>query len=149
MKTKLLMSGILVATAALLPAATNELSTALQKGLFEEEANHNLSAAIQSYQSVITQLDEERNLAATAVFRLGECYRKQGKTNDAIAQFDRILRDFSDQPPLVTPSREKLAALGRAWKPVNATSLDAVGRLELDKQIAELRSLPKEKVRIE
>src|SRR5258707_4852534 len=112
MKTKLLMIGILVATTALLPAATNDLGTALQKGLFEEEANHNLSAAIQAYQSVVTQLDEDRNLAATAVFRLGECFRKQGKTNDAIAQYQRILRDFSDQPTLVAPSRAKLAPLG-------------------------------------
>ena len=101
-----------MATAALLPAATNDLSTSLQKGLFEEEANHNLGAAIQAYQAVVTQLDDARNLVATAVFRLGECYRKQGKTNDAIAQFERILRDFSDQSTLVTPSREKLAALG-------------------------------------
>ena len=48
-------------------AATNDLSTMLQKGLFEEEANHNLSAAIQAYQSVVSQLDEDRKLAATAV----------------------------------------------------------------------------------
>jgi len=111
MKTKLLMAGLLVATTALLPAATNDLSTALQKGLFEEEANHNLSAAIQAYQSVVNQLDEARNLAATAVFRLGECYRKLGKTNEAVTQYERILRDFSDQPTVVAPSREKLAGL--------------------------------------
>ena len=94
--------------------ATNDLSTALQKGLFEEEANHNLGAAIQAYQSVVNQLDEDRKLAATAVFRLGECYRKQGKTNDAVAQYERVLRDFSDQGTLVTLSRENLTGLGSA-----------------------------------
>ena len=64
-------------------AGTNEVSGLLQRGLFEEEANHNLDAAIQAYQSVITQTDKDHQFAATAIFRLGECYRKQGKTNEA------------------------------------------------------------------
>ena len=95
-------------------AATNDLTTAIQRGLFEEEANQNLGAAIQAYQSVASQFDKDRKLAATAIFRLGECYRKQGNTNDAAAQYERILREFSDQPTLVTLSRQNLAALGSA-----------------------------------
>src|SRR5436190_1041962 len=43
--------------------ATNDLTSALQKGLFEEEANHNLDAAIQAYQAVIKQFDRDRKLA--------------------------------------------------------------------------------------
>ena len=92
-------------------AATNDLTSALQRGLFEEEANQNLGAAIQAYQTVASQFDKDRKLAATAIFRLGECYRKQGNTNDAATHYDRILRDFSDQPTLVTLSRQNLAAL--------------------------------------
>ena len=68
-------------------SAADNLSEALQKGLLEEEANHDLNAAIQAYQSVIDQFGDQRKIAATAVFRLGECYRKQGKTNEANAQF--------------------------------------------------------------
>src|SRR5437899_46667 len=48
--------------------ASTNLSTTLQQALFEEEANHNLTAAIQAYQSLITQFDQDRKLAATAVF---------------------------------------------------------------------------------
>ena len=61
MKTKsLTLAGILFfATATLALAATNDLTTALQKGLFEEEANHNLDAAIAAYQSVATQFDKD------------------------------------------------------------------------------------------
>src|SRR5882762_6023769 len=80
--------------------ATNDVSGLLRKGLFEEEANHNLDAAIRAYESVVTQTEKNRQFAATAVFRLGECYRKQGKTNEANAQYQKILRDFSDQPEL-------------------------------------------------
>src|SRR5688572_20169318 len=103
MKMKLftLIAAVLFATAALAPAATNDLSSALQRGLFEEEANHNLDAAIAAYQSVATQFDKDRKLAATAIFRLGEVYRKQGKTNEANAQYERVVREFADQQTLV------------------------------------------------
>src|SRR5579864_2230602 len=93
-------------------AATDDLSTTLSKGLFEEEANHNLGAAIKMYQSVIDRFDTDRKLAATAVFRLGECYRKQGNTNEALVQFERVLRDFPGQVPLISLSRQYLASLG-------------------------------------
>lgn len=110
--------------------ATDEATTALQKGLFEEEANHDLTAAIRAYQGVIKQFDRDRKLAATAVFRLGECYRKQGQTNDANAQYERIIRDFSDQSALVTLSRSYLAVSGHAAVsetsgPASATSEEA------------------------
>src|ERR1035441_10726136 len=102
-------------------AATNDVTTALQRGLFEEEANQNLGAAIQAYQTVANQFDKDRKLAATAIFRLGECYRKQGNTNDAATQYERILREFSDQPTLVTLSRQSLTGMGSA-PPVSANS---------------------------
>ena len=82
------------------PGADN-LTNVLQNALFEEEANHNLSAAVQAYQTIIARSDEQRKLAATAVFRLAECYRKLGQTNEANVQYRRVLRDFSDQTSLV------------------------------------------------
>jgi ankyrin repeat protein len=93
-------------------AVTNDLTTLLQRGLFEEEANRNLDAAITSYESLAKQFDKDRQIAATAVFRLGECYRKLGKTNEAVVQYERILRDFSDQQTLATLSRQNLAGMG-------------------------------------
>ncbi|MBU6401992.1 MAG: ankyrin repeat domain-containing protein, partial [Verrucomicrobia bacterium] len=107
MKTKLLV--LIVAFVVVSPVrAADASSDALQQGLFEEEANHDLDAAIRAYQSVAARYDEQRKLAATAVFRLGECYRKLGKTNEANAQYQRVLRDFADQPQLVKLSREYL-----------------------------------------
>jgi len=93
-------------------AATNDLSGLLQKGLFEEEANRNLEAAAQAYSTVSAQFDKDRKLAATAIFRLGEVYRKQGKTNEAAGQYDRIVREFADQDTLVTLSRQNLVGMG-------------------------------------
>jgi ankyrin repeat protein len=117
-------------------AATNDLTTALQRGLFEEEANQNLGAAIQAYQTVASQFDKDRKLAATAIFRLGECYRKQGNTNEAATQYDRILRQFSDQPTLVTLSRQNLAALGSA-PPATATPVISDAARQEQKRLLE------------
>jgi ankyrin repeat protein len=111
MKLKLLLSVTFLTGALSLSAATNELTALLQKALFEEEANRNLVAAIQAYQSLVEQFDQDRALAATAVYRLGECYRKQGNTNAAAAQYERLIRDFSDQGPLVTLSRQNLGQI--------------------------------------
>ncbi len=104
--------GILLAAALTVSAQTNSLTALLQKGLFAEQASRDLPAAIASYQLLATQFDQDRQLAATAVFRLGECYRAQGKTNEAAGQYQRVLRDFADQTTLVTLSRQNLAGMG-------------------------------------
>ncbi|MGB8370801.1 MAG: tetratricopeptide repeat protein [Limisphaerales bacterium] len=111
MKTNWLVGSIILAGAMVLRAQTNDLSAALRQGLFEEEANRNLDAAVSNYQALVTQFDQDRQLAATAIFRLGECYRKLGRTNDAVVQYQRIFRDFADQQTLVTLSQQNLNAL--------------------------------------
>ena len=111
MKTNWLVGSIILAGAMVLRAQTNDLSAALRQGLFEEEANRNLDAAVSNYQALATQFDQDRQLAATAIFRLGECYRKLGRTNDAVVQYQRIFRDFADQQTLVTLSQQNLNAL--------------------------------------
>src|ERR1017187_736295 len=118
-------------------AATNDVTTALQRGLFEEEANQNLGAAIQAYQTVANQFDKDRKLAATAIFRLGECYRKQGNTNDAATQNERILREFSDQPTLVTLSRQSLGGMGSASPAPAAPAMSDTARQEQKRLLEE------------
>lgn len=111
MKIKIWLIALTLALAALARGATNDLTSLLQQGLFEEEANRNLDAAISNYQTLASAFDKDRQLAATAIFRLGECYRKLGKTNEAVVQYQRIIKEFSDQPTLVTLSRQNLTGL--------------------------------------
>lgn len=112
MKAIALSIAVLLAVGPWAVADTNHLTGLLQRALLEEEANRNLEAAIQAYEALLKQFDRDRALAATAVYRLGECYRKQGNTNAAVGQYQRLLRDFSEQEPLATLSRQNLAALG-------------------------------------
>ena len=123
MKTKFCVLIFLLA-AAVAPAQTTNLTALLQQGLFEEQANRNLDAAIADYQSLATQFDKDRQLAVMAIFRLGECFRAQGKTNEAAAQFQRLVRDFSDQATLATLSRQNLTGMG-IGTPAESSSLQA------------------------
>ena len=155
MKTKLCIGLISLATTLALAQTTN-LTALLQQGLFEEQANRNLNAAITDYQTLALQFDKDRQLAATAVFRLGECYRAEGRTNEAAVQYQRILRDFSDQQTLATLSRQDLAGMGVAASATQAAGMGqvsaspAVESRILETQIAGIQKLqadPEEQAR--
>jgi ankyrin repeat protein len=143
MKTNWLIGSVFLAVTMVLHAQTNDLNAALQKGLFEEEANHNLDAAISNYQSLATQFDRDRQVAATAIFRLGECYRKLGRDNDAVVQYQRIVREFPDQQTLAMLSQQNLTGLGttpQATSPSTTTSESTARTAELEAEAAALKA---------
>lgn len=88
------------------------LEETFNQALIAEEGRRDYEAARSGYEEVVRLLDSQRRLAATAVFRLGEVYRKLNRTNDAVAQFERVLRQFPDEGILVQLSQQNLAALG-------------------------------------
>jgi ankyrin repeat protein len=102
--------------------AAESLEQSFQSALLAEEARRDIDAAIRGYEAVIAQVDAQRALAATAVFRLGECYRKVGRTNDAVAQYQRLLRDFPAESTLARLSRENLLALGAMPREATSTN---------------------------
>jgi len=143
MKTNWLVGSVFLAGAMVLRAQTNDLSAALRQGLFEEEANRNLDAAISNYQALATQFDRDRQIAATAIFRLGECYRKLGQTNDAVIQYQRIIREFSDQQTLATLSQQNLTGLGTTPQASSAsatTSESTAKTAELEAEATALKA---------
>jgi tetratricopeptide (TPR) repeat protein len=92
------------------PEAIGAPATAtVTTGIFEEEADQNPEAAIRSYQAVISGFDSQRANVANAIFRLGECYRKLGRMEEAKVQYARILREFTDLTRLVQISQQHLA----------------------------------------
>jgi tetratricopeptide (TPR) repeat protein len=139
------LASLLLCVFALMPlglrATTNDLTSALQKGLFEEEANRNLDAAISNYQSLAAQFDQDRQIAATAIFRLGECYRKLGQTNDAVVQYQRILREFSDQQTLATLSRQNLTGLETTPQASSTPATTDESMANIEKQVREISQL--------
>jgi tetratricopeptide (TPR) repeat protein len=107
MKTKLALTILMLS--ASLAMAQEKMADSLRKAIVEEESNQNLDKAIQAYQSILKQFDEERKTAATALFHLADCYRKQGKSSEAIAAYKRVAQEFGDQTQLAEASRNYLS----------------------------------------
>ncbi len=134
--------------------ASEPLSKALEQGLIEEEVNRDLNAALRAYESAVAGFDEQRKGAAAALYRLAECYRKLGRTNDAVVQYRRVLAEFADQTALAGLSRTNLARLvpqaAGAAVPRRLTPA-AQRQLDLLEQELELvqRQLESERVRVE
>lgn len=97
--------------------AADPLSEAFQRGLLAEETRADFQAASAAYGDVIRLADAQRDLIATALFRLSETQRRLSRTNDAIAGYRRLIREFSTQTNLVTLATERLQALGGAETP--------------------------------
>ncbi|MEY4325480.1 MAG: hypothetical protein RIS24_1651, partial [Verrucomicrobiota bacterium] len=97
--------------------AADPLSEAFQRGLLAEETRADFQAASAAYSEVIRLADAQSDLIATALFRLSETQRRLSRTNDAIAGYRRLIREFSTQTNLVILATERLRTLGGAEPP--------------------------------
>ena len=145
MKTTLLIALLALSSAA------QGLAETLRKGILEEESKQNLNGAIQAYQSVLTQFDSQRKIAATALFRMAESYRKLGKNAEATAAYSRLVREFPDQGKLVEQSRTHLPATYKAGPEQAAQEHEAAAQAQLAVQRAawaRYRKLKEEEIKV-
>jgi tetratricopeptide (TPR) repeat protein len=94
--------------AATLAGAQDRLADQLKDGIVREEANQDTEKAIETYRAIVAQYDEDRKAAATALYRLAECYRKAGMRAEAQAAYQRVVREFAEQSALADSSRRQL-----------------------------------------
>lgn len=83
------------------------------QGIFEEEGNTDPEAAIRAYRTMIGRYDRQRRNVSIAIFRLGEIHRKAGDAENARKQYDRILKEFSDQEDLREQAEKALAEIAK------------------------------------
>ncbi len=121
-------------------AADAGLKALLQQGLYEEEASREFGKAAEHYEKLLSHYDAQRQLAATALFRLAEVRRKQDRREDAVKLYQRLIAEFPTADPLARLSQENLAALGAA--PLKAPHAMAA-TTEEDKKILEIELLAK------
>jgi hypothetical protein len=105
---KTLLTVAMLVGAAALAGAQDRLADQLRKGIVQEETSQNPEKAMQAYKAIVAQFDEDRKVAATALYRLAECYRKVGMRTDAQAAYQRIVREFGDQTAMADSSRHQL-----------------------------------------
>lgn len=104
-----LLLGALVLCSAI--AAAQSLSPPpsrlLQEAINLMETKGDYPAALRLFEQIAKESD--RNLAARALLYAGSCYEKLGK--HAQSTYQRLIRDFADQPAIVAAARSRLAAL--------------------------------------
>ncbi|MDA1277704.1 MAG: tetratricopeptide repeat protein [Verrucomicrobia bacterium] len=105
--------------------AAESISVLLQKGIYAEETEGNLDAAIKIYEGIVAESEANRALVAQAQYRLGICQLKKGKKNEAEVAFRKIIEQFSDQAEPSAIAREKLNELGKAANSIVVRKLTA------------------------
>jgi tetratricopeptide (TPR) repeat protein len=109
---------ILLAAACLFfPFATTHaeepaLRDLLRDGLYAEEVTRDPDAAAKHYEQLLARYSEQRDFAASALFRLAEVRHKQNRKDDAIQLYQRLLAEFPNAEAETKLARENLAALG-------------------------------------
>ncbi len=89
-------------------------STLLQEGLYAEEVDGDLDAAIKIYEKIIADGSAQRSHIAQAMYRQGMCYLKKQNETQAKKVFARLVENYSDQTKIVSKAKPLLEELGNA-----------------------------------
>jgi Tol biopolymer transport system component len=81
-----------------------------QQALLKENAEGNLTAAVEIYQKIAEDSRADRSLRAKAQLHIGICWEKLGR-QEARSAYLTLIRDFADQQDMVTQARTRLSAL--------------------------------------
>jgi len=87
----------------------------LSEAIYQEEVNGDLDEAIKSYQLIINQYPDSRNVSAEAYFHMGMCYEKLGN-QEAMKAYQEVISNYADQKDIVAKARERLAQLEQPVK---------------------------------
>lgn len=101
----------LVAAVAFVSAEQQDAArTMMEAARKKEVVDGDLRGAIQQYKTIADTFKGDRAVAADALVRMADCYQKLG---DAQARtiYERIVREFTDQPASVEHARRQLVAL--------------------------------------
>jgi tetratricopeptide (TPR) repeat protein len=103
MRARKLLATVLVASLALgAPAwAADTAAVLLEKGLYAEETQGDMAAAIKIYKQITASAASERATVAQALLRLGLCYLKTGQKDDAAASFQKLAKEYPEQKQIV------------------------------------------------
>ena len=121
-----------------LRAQDPDLRELLRDALYTEEVTRDPEAAAKQYEALLSKHDAQRAFAASALFRLAEVRRKQDRKDEAIALYQRLLREFPAAAAEGKLARENLAALGKDAPAAETVTADwETSEIErLEKQMA-------------
>jgi Tol biopolymer transport system component len=115
-KSKLVLAFVSLILAASVTAARQAGETPavlLERAIQLETVDGNLNAAIDLYKRIEADSASSRSIVARALLHLGECYEKLGR-DEARKAYERLVRDYADQPEQAKEAQTRLAALDKS-----------------------------------
>lgn len=85
-----------------------DIAELMEKAIYTEESVGDLDEAIKVYEQVLAESQAADEVAAQAQFRIGECYAKQGKEEEAKAAFQSVIDNYPNVKALVAKARKQL-----------------------------------------
>ncbi len=95
-------------------ALAKSASVLLREGLYAEEVEGDLDAAVEVYRQIIADASAPREQVAQAWYRLGMCHLKRKDEMAAKAAFSKLTSDYRDQTQLIEKVKPLLDQLGNA-----------------------------------
>ena len=99
-----------LAIGGLTSLTAQEAEKLFQQGMMKEEAEGNLTEAIEIYSQLTDDTSVAREIRANALLHIGFCNEKLGKAN-ALNSYQKIISQYSDQSDIVSIARKKVQSL--------------------------------------
>jgi len=124
---RLMLTVLLTAMVAAgsLPAQARSAADLYHEGVHLEDVKGDLQKAIAVYQTVIERFPRDEAIAAKALVRLGSCYAKAGRSDDARTVYERVTREYRTQSAEVAEATARLASLGKVESRTQDTGIVA------------------------
>lgn len=90
--------------------AQNGGNDLFQQGLRKERSEGDYKGALEIYRRVLKQYASDRKLASRALLEIAHCQERLG-SKDARQSYERLIREFGDQPQAVAEARSRITAL--------------------------------------
>jgi len=120
--TLVLLSTVLLLAAGLAAQKPDSAQALLRAATDKAVVDGDLNGAIKQYQTIVDKFRTDRAVVATALVHMAECYQKLGDA-ESRKIYERVMREFTDQPESVATARTQLAALrGPSTGPTTMTT---------------------------
>src|SRR5689334_25011012 len=102
---------LLVASPAMFGADTTaQAEKLLESAHHKEVMEGDLKGAVEQYRKIAAQFAKQPEIAARALFQLGQCQEKLGQA-EARKSYERIVREYSGSGQYASAARARLVAL--------------------------------------
>jgi len=98
-------------TAGALAQTSAEAEKQLQAAIHAEMVQGDLKGAMEQYNRILARHARQPDVAARALFQIGQCQEKLGQA-DARRSYERLIKEYPEQK-ITAEARQRLAALGK------------------------------------